>query len=134
DNIVRMAMMLGATRGQAEASIPEIEAFTELGDFLKVPVHTYSAGMRTRLTFAVATAAQPEILLVDEVFGAGDADFQGKAKTRMAEFVEKSSILVLASHSGELIRQFCSATLQLRHGSVLDMQGTASKPNGGPAQ
>ncbi|HEY8594861.1 MAG TPA: ABC transporter ATP-binding protein [Devosiaceae bacterium] len=119
DNIVRMAMMLGATRGQAEASIPEIEAFTELGDFLKVPVHTYSAGMRTRLTFAVATAAQPEILLVDEVFGAGDADFQGKAKMRMAEFVEKSSILVLASHSGELIEKLCDTVICLSHGAIV---------------
>ena len=80
ENIVRMSMLLGATRRSAEAIIPDIEDFTELGDFLSVPVRTYSAGMVTRLTFAVATAAQPEILLIDEVLGAGDVGFQEKAR------------------------------------------------------
>ncbi|CAN0566681.1 unnamed protein product, partial [Laminaria digitata] len=116
ENIVRMAMMLGASRAAAEATVPDVEAFSELGDFLKVPVRTYSDGMRTRLSFGVATAAHPDILLVDEVFGAGDAEFQEKAQRRMAEFVEKSSIFVLASHSDRLIQTFCNTRLALLHG------------------
>lgn len=118
ENIVRMAMLLGMTLAEAERAIPDIEAFSELGGFLAMPVRTYSAGMTTRLTFAVATAVHPEILLVDEVLGAGDADFQAKAHRRMAEFVEKASIFVLASHSPELIRLFCSRVARLEHGKL----------------
>jgi ABC-type polysaccharide/polyol phosphate transport system ATPase subunit len=119
ENIVRMSMLLGSNQVEAEASIAEVEDFTELGDFLSLPVRTYSAGMQTRLTFAVATAAHPEILLVDEVFGAGDADFQVKARKRMNEFIEKSSIFVLASHSPELIRSFCNKICTLEHGRMV---------------
>jgi ABC-type polysaccharide/polyol phosphate transport system ATPase subunit len=118
DNILRMALILGMSRAAAEAIVPDVEAFSELGDFLKVPVNTYSDGMRTRLSFAVATAAQPEILLVDEVLGAGDTDFQIKAQKRMAEFVEKSSIFVLASHAEALIAAFCNRYLRLEHGHL----------------
>jgi ABC-type polysaccharide/polyol phosphate transport system ATPase subunit len=120
ENIVRMAMMLGATHAEAMASIPEIEEFTELGDFLAVPFRTYSAGMQTRLLFAVATAAHPEILLVDEVIGAGDAGFQHRAKKRMAQFIEKSSIFVLASHEVKLLRTFCNKIYTLSHGRLTE--------------
>lgn len=119
DNIIRMGMMLGASPAEAERTIPDIEAFSELGNFLAVPVRTYSDGMRTRLAFGVATAAHPEILLIDEVLGAGDAEFQLKAQARMAEFVEKSSIFVLASHSPALIEMFCTRTITLKHGKVV---------------
>ena len=119
ENIVRMAMMLGATRGEAEALIPDVEEFSELGNFLSVPVSTYSDGMRTRLSFGVATAAHPEILLVDEVFGAGDAEFQKRAQRRMAEFIEKSSIFVLASHSPQQIGELCDRTIHLEHGRIV---------------
>jgi ABC-type polysaccharide/polyol phosphate transport system ATPase subunit len=120
ENIVRMALMLGASRGQAEAVVPDVEAFSELGDFLKVPVGTYSDGMRTRLSFGVATATHPDILLIDEVFGAGDAAFQAKARRRMAEFVEKSSIFVLASHDEAILRMFCDRTISLSHGRIVN--------------
>jgi ABC-type polysaccharide/polyol phosphate transport system ATPase subunit len=120
ENIVRMSLLLGSSQAAAEASIPEIEDFTELGNFLSLPVRTYSAGMQTRLTFAVATATHPEILLIDEVIGAGDADFQTKARKRMDDFVEKSSIFVLASHSTELLERFCNRICKLEHGRVVD--------------
>jgi len=120
DNIMRMSMMLGASRREAKANIPEIEEFTELGDFLSLPVSTYSDGMRTRLTFAVATAAHPEILLIDEVLGAGDASFQERAKERMGRFIEKASIFVLASHSQELIEKFTNRVVRLEHGQIVD--------------
>jgi len=119
ENITRMAMLLGATLSQAEASIPGIEDFTELGQFLAMPVRTYSAGMTTRLLFAVATAVHPEILLVDEVLGAGDAAFQEKAQKRLAEFVAKASIFVLASHAPDLMKQFCTRMITLEHGRVV---------------
>jgi len=120
ENIMRMSMLLGSTQAAAEASIPDIENFTELGNFLSLPVRTYSAGMQTRLMFAVATAAHPEILLVDEVIGAGDADFQAKARKRMSEFIEKSNIFVLASHSTELIQSFCNRFCKLEHGRLIE--------------
>lgn len=119
ENIVRMSMLLGARQAEAEARIPDIEEFTELGNFLSLPVRTYSAGMQTRLMFAVATAAHPEILLVDEVIGAGDAEFQVKARHRMNGFIEKSSIFVLASHSAELIHSFCNKICRLEHGRLV---------------
>jgi ABC-type polysaccharide/polyol phosphate transport system ATPase subunit len=112
-------MLLGATLEEAEASIPGIEEFTELGQFLAMPVRTYSAGMLTRLLFGVATAVHPEILLVDEVLGAGDAGFQEKARQRMGEFVAKASIFVLASHAPDLMRQFCTRLITLEHGRVV---------------
>jgi len=119
ENIIRMSMLLGSNLAEAKSSISEIEDFTELGNFLALPVRTYSAGMQTRLTFAVATAVHPEILLVDEVIGAGDADFQIKARERMSRFIEKSSIFVLASHSPELIRGFCNRICTLEHGKLI---------------
>jgi lipopolysaccharide transport system ATP-binding protein len=119
ENIIRMSMLLGATLAAAKARIPDIEDFTELGNFLALPVRTYSAGMQTRLTFAVATAAHPEILLVDEVMGAGDADFQSKARKRMNDFIEKSSVFVFASHSRELIQRFCNKVCTLEHGRLI---------------
>jgi FkbM family methyltransferase len=120
ENIVRMSMLLGATRKAAEAIIPDVEDFTELGDFLSVPVRTYSAGMVTRLAFAVATAAHPEILLIDEVLGAGDTSFQEKARRRMSGFIEKASIFVLASHSEQLLADYCHTILRLEHGVMID--------------
>lgn len=119
ENIRRMSMLLGATFEEAEASIPDIEAFTELGNFLNVPIRTYSAGMTTRLLFAVATAVHPEVLVIDEVFGAGDAEFQAKARKRMAEFVERASIVLLASHSTEILDQFCNHKVTLEHGRIV---------------
>ncbi|KQU92996.1 ABC transporter ATP-binding protein [Devosia sp. Root105] len=123
ENIVRMSMLLGSSYSDAEASIASIEAFTELGGFLSMPVRTYSAGMTTRLLFAVATAVHPEILIVDEVLGAGDADFQEKAQRRMAEFIEKASIFVLASHSEALLKMFCNKFMKMEHGRQVEFSG-----------
>jgi ABC-type polysaccharide/polyol phosphate transport system ATPase subunit len=127
ENIIRMSMLLGASWVEAKARIPEIEDFTELGNFLALPVRTYSAGMQTRLTFAVATAAHPEILLMDEVIGTGDSDFQAKARKRMNGFIEKSSVFVLASHSQELIQSFCNKVCTLDHGRLV-REGMEPRP------
>ena len=102
--------------------MPGIAEFTELGDYLDIPVRTYSSGMMTRLTFAVATCFSPEILLMDEWIVAGDAGFLTKAQHRIETFVERASILVLASHSVEICRKWCNKGLWLERGEV-KMQG-----------
>jgi ABC-2 type transport system ATP-binding protein/lipopolysaccharide transport system ATP-binding protein len=96
----------------------DIIDFTELGDYLDIPVRTYSSGMMTRLTFAVATCFAPEILLMDEWIVAGDASFLTKAQHRIDAFVEKAGILVLASHSNDLCRQWCNKAIWMERGEV----------------
>ena len=98
--------------------IDQIADFTELGSYLDMPVRTYSAGMMVRLAFAVSTCVPPEILILDEWLSAGDAQFLGKAQRRMEEFVTRSSILVLASHSFELIEQWCNCAVYLNNGLI----------------
>jgi ABC-2 type transport system ATP-binding protein len=118
ENIFRMGMLLGASRSDMDNAIPDIESFTELGDFLSMPVRTYSSGMMMRLMFAVGTAVRPEILLIDEMFGTGDAAFQEKAQNRMKELIETAKIFVFASHSPDLIKKFCRRIFTLEHGLV----------------
>jgi homopolymeric O-antigen transport system ATP-binding protein len=118
ENILTCGLFLGMSREEITAKTSEIAAFTELGDYLNLPVRTYSAGMLTRLGFAIATAIDPEILLLDEGLGAGDARFAEHAKGRVDSLVERSSILVLASHSEELIRSMCNRVLLLEAGRV----------------
>lgn len=118
ENIFRMGMLLGASRSDMDNAIPDIESFTELGDFLSMPVRTYSSGMMMRLMFAVGTAVRPEILLIDEMFGTGDAAFQEKAQNRMNELIETAKIFVFASHSPELIKKYCRRVFLLEHGVV----------------
>jgi len=119
ENIVTCALLLGMSRDEIERKMPEIAAFTELSDYLSLPARTYSSGMLVRLGFAIATAIDPEILLLDEGLGAGDARFATRAAKRVEAMIERSSIMVLASHSDELIRQMCNRVILLDHGRVL---------------
>lgn len=119
ENIVTCGLLLGMTRDEIERKLPEIEAFTELSEYLALPVHTYSSGMLVRLGFAIATAIDPEILLLDEGLGAGDARFATRAANRVKALIERSSIMVLASHSDELIRQMCKRAILLDRGQVV---------------
>ena len=119
ENIVTCGLLLGMTRDEIERKLPEIEAFTELSDYLALPVRTYSSGMLVRLGFAIATAIDPEILLLDEGLGAGDARFATRAAKRVKALIERSSIMVLASHSDELIRQMCKRAILLDRGRVV---------------
>lgn len=120
ENIYRMGMLLGATRREMQELMPSIVDFTELGNFLAMPVRTYSAGMMMRLMFAVGTSIRPEILLIDEMFGTGDADFQEKAKNRMQELISTAKIFVFASHSPELIEKYCRRIFVLEHGKITE--------------
>ena len=119
DNIMLRSAILGVSAEEAAARIPEIEAFTELGDHLGLPLRTYSSGMSLRLAFAISTCVQPEILLLDEVVGAGDAHFMAKAEQRMVEMTERAKILVIASHAVATIMKRCNKALLLHEGQVL---------------
>ncbi len=120
DNIRIRGLYLGLSRRAIEARMDDIAAFTELGPFLDMPMRTYSAGMQTRLSFAVSTSVDPEILLLDEGIGAGDAAFMERANARLRAFVERSGILVLASHDAGLLARLCTRAIRLEHGSVVD--------------
>jgi ABC-type polysaccharide/polyol phosphate transport system ATPase subunit len=119
ENIITAGLLRGMTRSEIENKIPEIEEFSELGDYLSLPARTYSAGMRTRLGFAVATAGEPDILLLDEGIGAGDARFAERATRRMKEFMDRSRILVLASHSGHLVKSVCNKAALMQTGRIV---------------
>jgi ABC-type polysaccharide/polyol phosphate transport system ATPase subunit len=98
------------------ALMKDIEEFTELGEYLSLPTRTYSAGMQARLAFAMATAQSPDILLIDEAIGAGDAEFQEKAQDRVKQFIDRAKIILLASHSVALCRAICTKGLVLEKG------------------
>jgi ABC-type polysaccharide/polyol phosphate transport system ATPase subunit len=119
ENIITCGLFLGMSRSEIDRKIPDIDAFAELGDYLELPARTYSTGMLVRLGFAIATAIDPEILLLDEGLGAGDARFINKARARIEALISRSSIMVLASHSDELIRQMCNRAILLHHGRVI---------------
>lgn len=125
-NIEIRAKLLGMTAQEIKEKLPEIAAFTELGDFLNYPVRTYSAGMFIRLAFATSTAITPEILLLDEIVGAGDISFTKKASQRMEHFMEKGQILVLATHAPDLLERFCERTIWIHKGTIM-MDGTTSE-------
>jgi ABC-type polysaccharide/polyol phosphate transport system ATPase subunit len=118
ENIVLHGLYLGSSKADIKRQAEAIIDFTELGSFIDLPLRTYSSGMRARLSFGIATAIIPEILLLDEGIGAGDASFMEKANRRLNEFVGSSGILVLASHSPSLVRQFCNKYVLLERGNV----------------
>lgn len=95
-----------------------VAAFTELGEYLNLNVGAYSSGMRVRLAYAISTAVEPDILVIDEMFGAGDAAFMKKAEARMADLIANSAILVFASHMPALLEQFCNRALLLERGEI----------------
>jgi ABC-2 type transport system ATP-binding protein/lipopolysaccharide transport system ATP-binding protein len=118
ENIRLRGLILGLQPQEIEQRIPEIVEFTELGDYLDVPVRTYSSGMMARLTFAITTSFAPEILLMDEWIIAGDAGFMKKAQGRVDAFLERTRIVVLASHSEEICRRWCNKAVWLDHGEI----------------
>ena len=118
ENIIIRGLFLGQTRKQMLAKVDEIAEFTELGDYLSMPLRTYSTGMRVRLALGVVTSIDPEILLLDEGIGAVDADFLKKAQTRLQGLVERSGILVFASHSNEFLARLCKTAMWIDHGKV----------------
>jgi ABC-type polysaccharide/polyol phosphate transport system ATPase subunit len=115
-NIIFRCVFLGLTFKQAQDLAPRIAEFSELGDYLALPVRTYSSGMFVRLAFSISTAVQPDIMVMDEMIGAGDQAFMEKAQTRLEELMTKARIMVLSSHDETIVRRFCTTTLWLEKG------------------
>ena len=124
-NIRLRGLLLGMSDAEIRAKSEEIAAFTELGDYLDLPLRTYSTGMRVRLGFAISTAVDAQILLLDEVLGVGDARFQDKAKTRLEDLHHRAEIVVIALHSNEAIRKACNKAMWLDRGKLMAMGSTA---------
>ena len=118
ENIYVRACLLGLNKVEINKNIDAIIEFSELGDFIDMPVRTYSSGMHLRLAFAVSTVIHPEILLMDEWLSIGDEGFKHKAELRMNELVEITNILVIASHSKQQILQTCNRAIWLEHGKI----------------
>ncbi len=118
ENIKVRAVLLGIKKKDIPALIEDILEFTELGDFLAVPVRTYSSGMQLRLAFALSTAVSADILAIDEVIGTGDASFRAKAEKRLTEFMHKAKIVLMSSHENEVIRKHCNKVMWIAHGEV----------------
>jgi ABC-type polysaccharide/polyol phosphate transport system ATPase subunit len=121
ENIAYRGYLQGETPRSIRAKVREIADFSELGDFLSMPVRYYSAGMMVRLAFSIATAIKPEILLVDEVLGVGDLAFQAKAQERMREMMAKAQLIVVVSHDLTSLAKVCDRGIWMDHGRVRQM-------------
>ncbi|MEM0898837.1 MAG: ABC transporter ATP-binding protein [Pseudomonadota bacterium] len=118
ENIFLRSKVAGRTTKETKAKLDEIIAFAELEDFIDLPLRTYSSGMTTRLAFSISTAFSPDILLLDEWLGAGDANFQKKAAKRMHSLVDDATVTVLASHNRGLLKQVCNKLMWLHLGKL----------------
>lgn len=125
ENIISRGLLLGMKRSEINAKLEGIASFTELGEYLNLPIRVYSAGMATRLAFATVTAMDADVLLMDEVIGTGDANFISKAEDRLNNFMNRSKIIVLASHSNQIIQKFCNKALLLEKGRIIAMGPTS---------
>ena len=119
ENIMIRGLVLGLDRRTIGQLTPSIAEFSGLGDYLHMPVHTYSTGMMMRLAFAITTCVRADILLMDEWLSVGDAEFRRVAEERIRGLVAESGILVIASHSADLIARECNRVIELSHGAVV---------------
>lgn len=119
ENIILRGMYMDVHPREMRERIDEVAAFTELGPYLDMPVRTYSAGMSVRLAFTASTCIPTDILLMDEWISAGDARFLEKARKRMADLIGSSNIMVLASHSMPLLREWCNRGILLQQGRIV---------------
>jgi len=122
ENIQMRGIVMGLTPKRIEARIEDIAEFTDLGEYLGMPIRTYSTGMQMRLAFAVSTTVEADVLLMDEWLSVGDAEFQEKAAKRLGAMVDRTPILVVATHSMELVEQVCTRVIRLEHGRIASDQ------------
>lgn len=118
ENVILRGLILGLSKKEANKIISQVEDFAEIGDFMKMPFKTYSAGMKLRLAYGIITSVPSEILLIDEIVNVGDAKFMEKAKTRMKNLVHQSDIVVLSSHDINVVKEICNKVLWLEHGKI----------------
>lgn len=121
ENIYLNGALLGYTRAEMDSCFQDILDFSELHEFIDAPIRTYSSGMYARLGFSVATAHQPEILIVDEILGVGDESFQQKCARRIAEFRENGTTILMVSHSMDAIQKLCQRVAWIDHGRVMQV-------------
>jgi ABC-type polysaccharide/polyol phosphate transport system ATPase subunit len=126
ENIYLQGALLGHSRAFMQEHYDEIVAFSELAEFLDMPIKNYSTGMQARMAFSVATVVKPEILIVDEVLSVGDAAFQRKCEQRISEMLQGDATLLLVSHSSATIQHLCEKALWLRKGEVV-MTGSSKE-------
>ena len=119
ENVYLRGFVMGMTRAHLAERIDGIREFSGLGDYLDLPLRTYSSGMLLRLAFAVVTSMQRDIVLMDEWIAVGDPDFASRAAARLQEYVDQTSILILATHSEELANRICTRKIELDHGRVV---------------
>ena len=137
ENVMLRGLVMGMSKKQIEALLPAICDFSGLGDYVNMPVRTYSTGMLMRLAFSISTSVQADILLMDEWLSVGDASFTEQAEQRMKTVVAQSGILVLASHSERLIENECNMLIRLERGRIVEFQPRQTTPlvnpiNGAP--
>ncbi len=118
ENMYLRGTLLGMTKEEINRLLPEMTEYSELGDFINLPMKTYSSGMQMRVAFTVSTQSAPEVLLMDEWLAVGDQNFQRKAEERLSSLVEQTKILVIASHSRSLIERVCTRAVWLDHGKI----------------
>ncbi len=121
DNIIFRCVFMGLSFREAKRLSGAIAEFSGLGEYLDLPTRTYSSGMFLRLAFAISTSIEPDILIMDEMIGAGDSQFMEKAKRRLHELVDKANILAVASHDMAIIESMCNKVLWLEHGVVREL-------------
>lgn len=120
ENIFLRGALLGVSPREIKKIINDIADFSGLEDYLKLPIRTYSSGMLVRLGFSISTAFPADIILMDEWLGVGDAEFQSAANKRLQFMADNAAVLVLASHSPELIEKTCTRCVRLEHGKIID--------------
>lgn len=125
ENIVLRGLMMGIKPKEIRKKVDDIAEFSELGDYLGMPLRTYSSGMVMRLAFSVSTNIEPEILIMDEWLSVGDANFVDKAENRLQALLKKTPILIIASHSPELIKKLCNKVMRLANGRLLAIEEPA---------
>ena len=118
ENIFLKGLLLGFSRNDIQKKVEEIMDFSGLGEYIDMPVRTYSSGMVMRLAFSIATSIEADILLMDEWLSVGDADFVKKAEDRLKSLIHQTPILVIASHSKEILQEVCSRVLRLEGGRI----------------
>ncbi len=119
ENIWMRGRLLGLTTQQIKYALDDIAEFTELGEYLYMPTRTYSTGMMMRLAFAISTSIHPEILVLDEMIGAGDAGFINRAEARLKSFLDRAGILFIASHSTTILQRWCNKGMRLESGKLV---------------
>ena len=122
ENIRIRGLLMGLSLVEIDRLTDEIAEFTGLGDYLNMPMRTYSSGMAVRLGFAVSTSIHADIILMDEWLSVGDAEFQAKATERLSHMVDRASIMVLASHSMALVERTCNKIILMEHGKMIDIR------------